>query len=73
MQYYNYVHTVHNVVNIVILYVHGAAGNSNEVIIGAVAGSVCIAIIIIIIMVITNIMIWIYCFRKSHDSGMYVE
>ena len=43
--------------------------NFNGAIIGAVVGVDCVAIII---MVITNIMIWIYYFRKRHHTGMYV-
>ena len=43
--------------------------NSNGVTIGAVVGAFCV---VIIIMVITNIMVWINCFRKRHHTGMYL-
>ena len=44
----------------------GCDSNNNAVTIGAVAGVNCV---VIIIMVITNIMVWIYCFRKKHHTG----
>ena len=41
---------------------------NNGALIGAVVGVDCT---VIIIMVITNIMVWIYCFRKRKNSGGY--
>ena len=45
--------------------------DNSGVLIGVVVGVFCI---VIIIMVITNIMVWIYCFRKKHhvDEGMAI-
>ena len=54
----NYLHTIDT-----------CDSNSNAVTIGAVVGAFCV---VIIIMVITNIIVWIYCFRKRHHTGMYV-
>ena len=42
--------------------------NNNEILIGAIVGVDCT---VIIIMVITNIMVWIYCFRRRHHTGVY--
>ena len=42
--------------------------DDNVTLIGAVVGAFCV---IIIIMVITNNMVWIYCFRKRQHTGSY--
>ena len=44
-------------------------GGNDAAMIGAIVG---VGLIIIIIMVITNIMIWIYCFRRRHHPGIYI-
>ena len=51
----------------VLFYADGCDSNNNGVVIGAVVGVDCV---VIIIMVITNIMVWIYCFRKRHHTGI---
>ena len=53
------------------IYVGSCDCNSiNEAaIIGAIVG---VMFIIIIIMVITNIMVWIYCFRRRQHTGTYM-
>ena len=43
------------------------SNNNNAVIIGAIVGVDCT---VIIIMVITNIMVWIYCFRRRGHTGI---
>ena len=43
--------------------------NNSVVTIGAVVGAFCV---LVITTVITNIMVWICCFRKRHHTGMYV-
>ena len=42
--------------------------NINAAIIGAIVGVDCT---VIIIMVITNIMVWIYCFRRRDHTGIH--
>ena len=53
------------------MYVGNCDGtsNNNAAIIGAIVGVDCT---VIIIMVITNIMVWIYCFRRRQHTGMYM-
>ena len=55
------------------MFVSVESWDNNVAFIGAVVGVDCA---VIIIMVITNIMVWIYCFRKRHHTdtickGMY--
>ena len=47
----------------------GCDSSWNGAIIVTVVGVFCV---VIIIMVITNIMVWIYCFRKRHHTGTYI-
>ena len=54
-------------VHVLFIYVDSCDGNYNITLIGAVVGVCCV---VIIIMVITNIMVWIYCFRKRHHTGI---
>ena len=49
------------------LYVDNYDSNNSGAVTGAVVAVFCV---IIIIMVITNIMIWIYCFRKNYHTGI---
>ena len=52
-------------------FIHVDSCDSNDInatLIGAVIGVVCA---FIIIMVITNIMVWICCFRKRNQTGTY--
>ena len=42
--------------------------NSNGALIGVIVGVDCT---VIIIMVITNIMVWIYCFKRRHHTGTH--
>ena len=51
------------------MYLDTCDCNNSATLIGAVVGVICL---VILIMVISNIMIWIYCFRKKHHTGMYV-
>ena len=51
------------------MYIGSCDSNNNGAVIGAVVGVDCV---VIIIMVITNIMVWIYCFRKRHHTGIAV-
>ena len=51
------------------MYTDGCDDSNNGVLIGAVVGVDCV---VIIIMVITNIIIWLYCFRKRQYIGMTV-
>ena len=51
------------------MYVDDCDSNNNAAIIGAVVGVLCT---VIIIMVITNIMVWIYCFRRRDHTGTVV-
>ena len=48
------------------MYIGSCDSNDNVTLIGAVVGVDCVVIIII---VITNIMVWIYCFRRKHHTG----
>ena len=50
------------------IYVDSCDTNNNAAIIGAIVGVDCT---VIIIMVITNILVWIYCFRRRHYAGMH--
>ena len=51
------------------MHTDGCDCNNNVTLIGAVVGADCV---VIIIMVITNIMVWIYCFRKRHHIGICI-
>ena len=74
----NAITNMHYIYLIIIPYIPFVSVDSwdnNVVLIGAVVGVDCT---IIIIMVITNIMVWIYCFRRRHHTdtickGMYVH
>ena len=50
------------------MYVDDCYSSNNAAIIGAIVGVDCTVIIII---VITNIMVWIYCFRIRDHTGIY--
>ena len=61
--------TFNNIMNILCMYIDDCDCNNNAILIGVVAGVDCVVIIIV---VITNIIVWIYCFRKKHHTGMYM-
>ena len=52
------------------MYLDTNDSNNSATLIGAVVGVICVVILII---VISNIMIWIYCFRKRHHTGTYIS
>jgi len=54
--------------NILCIYIDECDCNNNAILIGVVAGVDCAVIIIV---VITNIIVWIYCFRKKHHTGIH--
>ena len=52
------------------LYVDNCDSNNSGAVTGAVVAVFCV---VVIIMVVTNIMVWIYCFRKNYHTGrLYV-
>ena len=53
----------------IVHYVDSYDSSNNGALIGAIVIADCT---VIIIMVITNIMVWIYCFRKRQHTGIYV-
>ena len=61
----NAITNMHYIYLIIILFISVDSLDSNVVLIGAVVGVDCT---VIIIMLITNIMVWIYCFRKRHHT-----
>ena len=52
-----------------IMHIDDCDSCNNAAIIGAIVGVDCT---VIIIMVITNIMVWIYCFRRRNHTGSVV-
>ena len=66
-------HYIYLIIILYILFVSVDSWDNNVVLIGTIVGVDCTVIIII---VITNIMVWIYCFRKRNHTdtickGMY--
>ena len=50
------------------IHVDDCDSNNNGALVGAIVGVDCT---VIIVMVITNIMVWIYCIRRSDHTGRY--
>ena len=59
---------VHDDHELFFIYIHSCDSDNSAVLIGVVVGVVDCAVIII--MVITNIIVWLYCFRKRHHTGI---
>jgi len=63
-------HVYHCICTVVIIIdVDSCDDNNNGAVIGAVVGVLCA---VIIIMVITNIIMWLYCFRKRCHTGIII-